>query len=210
MCNSHDLAVYGYDAVLEWVSEWVSEFHLFCAYSMYNSRESVWWWFQKKQARSILFHAQQRIVLFCFTIWTSHHAHERTCWRIWRNMLVIMMKKNFCWNCQSQQPRERYAWSLCILLFCMQWSFETLNRQQHWQTRWRFMFATLRNFTHTHSRLTALFPGLPRVSRYQKGKTNLDFTEARVSEWQWHQLGHMHDEEHNDIVTRSTATAQKA
>jgi len=30
-----------------------------------------------------------------------------------------------------------------------------------------------------------------RVSRYQKSKTNLDFTEARDSEWQWHQLGHM-------------------
>jgi len=29
------------------------------------------------------------------------------------------------------------------------------------------------------------------VSRYQKGKTNLDFTEARDSEWQWHQMGHM-------------------
>jgi len=29
------------------------------------------------------------------------------------------------------------------------------------------------------------------VSQYQKSKTNLDFTEARVSEWQWHQLGHM-------------------
>jgi len=29
------------------------------------------------------------------------------------------------------------------------------------------------------------------VSRYQKGKTNLDFTEAKNSEWQWHQLGHM-------------------
>ena len=26
---------------------------------------------------------------------------------------------------------------------------------------------------------------------YQKGKTNLDFTEARDSECQWHQLGHM-------------------
>jgi len=26
------------------------------------------------------------------------------------------------------------------------------------------------------------------VSWYQKGKTNLDFTD---SEWQWHQLGHM-------------------
>jgi len=27
------------------------------------------------------------------------------------------------------------------------------------------------------------------MSRYQKGITNLDFTEARDSEWQWHQLG---------------------
>jgi len=30
------------------------------------------------------------------------------------------------------------------------------------------------------------------VSRYQKGKADLDFTEARDSEWQWRQLGHMH------------------
>jgi len=29
------------------------------------------------------------------------------------------------------------------------------------------------------------------VGRYQKGKTKLDFTEARDSEWQWHPLGHM-------------------
>jgi len=29
------------------------------------------------------------------------------------------------------------------------------------------------------------------MSRYQKGKTDLDFTEARGSEWQWHQLGRM-------------------
>ena len=28
-------------------------------------------------------------------------------------------------------------------------------------------------------------------SRYEKGKTNLDFIEARDSDWQWHQLGHM-------------------
>ena len=35
------------------------------------------------------------------------------------------------------------------------------------------------------------FSGTTRVNRYQKGKTNLDFTEARDSEWQWHQLGHM-------------------
>ena len=29
------------------------------------------------------------------------------------------------------------------------------------------------------------------MNLYQKGKTDLDFTEARDSEWQWHQLGHM-------------------
>jgi len=29
------------------------------------------------------------------------------------------------------------------------------------------------------------------MSQYQKDKTNLDFTEAKDSEWQWHQLGHM-------------------
>jgi len=34
--------------------------------------------------------------------------------------------------------------------------------------------------THTHTRLTAS----TRVGRYQKGKTNLYFTEARDSEWQ--------------------------
>jgi len=41
------------------------------------------------------------------------------------------------------------------------------------------------------TRLTALFSRTTWVSRYQKGETNLDCTEARDSEWQWHQLGHM-------------------
>ena len=33
--------------------------------------------------------------------------------------------------------------------------------------------------------------GTTWVSWYQKGKTDLDFSEARDSEWQWHQLGHI-------------------
>ena len=45
--------------------------------------------------------------------------------------------------------------------------------------------------TATHTRLTALCPGLPGWSGTRNVKTNLDFTEARDSEWQWHQLGHM-------------------
>jgi len=48
----------------------------------------------------------------------------------------------------------------------------------------------LHTHTHTHP-LNGPLSGTTRVSRYQKGKTNLDFTEARDSEWQWHPLGHM-------------------
>jgi len=33
--------------------------------------------------------------------------------------------------------------------------------------------------------------GTNQVSRYLQGKTNLDFTGAKDSEWQWHQLDHM-------------------
>jgi len=44
---------------------------------------------------------------------------------------------------------------------------------------------------HTLTRLTALCLGLPRSASARKEKTNLDFTGARDSEWQWHQLGHM-------------------
>jgi len=40
---------------------------------------------------------------------------------------------------------------------------------------------------HTHP-FNGPLSGTTRVSRY---KTNLDFTEARDSEWQWHQLGRM-------------------
>jgi len=44
--------------------------------------------------------------------------------------------------------------------------------------------------TYTHL-FNGPLSGTTRVSRYQNGKTNLDFTEARDSEWQWHQLSHM-------------------
>ena len=47
-------------------------------------------------------------------------------------------------------------------------------------------------FLHTHTHpFNGPLTGTTRLSRYQRGKTNLDFTEARDSEWQWHQLGHM-------------------
>jgi len=42
------------------------------------------------------------------------------------------------------------------------------------------------------------------VSRYQKGKTNPDFTEARDSEWQWHQLGCMQSAPRSRQITTPT------
>jgi len=63
-----------------------------------------------------------------------------------------------------------------------------------------------------------------QVSQYQKGKTNLDFTEGRDSEWQWHQLGHRqvctslqtddHDTHHSvfyrpDALSATQPTASK-
>jgi len=48
------------------------------------------------------------------------------------------------------------------------------------------------NNTHTHTHLfNGPLSGTTRVSQYQNCKTILDFTGARDSEWQWHQLGHM-------------------
>ena len=43
-------------------------------------------------------------------------------------------------------------------------------------------------YKHTHP-FNGPLSGTTRVSRYQKGNTNLDFSEARDGEWQWHQLG---------------------
>jgi len=52
------------------------------------------------------------------------------------------------------------------------------------------LYISLHIHTYTHP-FNGPFSGTTRVSRYQKGKTNLDFIEARDSEWQWRQLGHM-------------------
>ena len=54
----------------------------------------------------------------------------------------------------------------------------------------KFVTISMQALTHTHM-FNGPLSGTTQVSWYQKGKTNLDFTEARDSEWQWHQLGHM-------------------
>jgi len=50
-----------------------------------------------------------------------------------------------------------------------------------------YKYFVITTLTHTPP-FNGLFSWTTQVSRCQKGKTNLDFTEARDSKWQWHQL----------------------
>ena len=70
------------------------------------------------------------------------------------------------------------------------------NARKGWLLKWQTFVTigyntdTLVVITQTHTHLfNGHLSGTTRVSRYQKGKTSLDFTEARDSEWQWYQLG---------------------
>jgi len=68
------------------------------------------------------------------------------------------------------------------------------DRQTHTQTRSSQYSAPLSAGRHTHTHthpFNGPLSGTTQLGRYQKGKTILDFTEAKDSEWQWHQLGHM-------------------
>ena len=82
------------------------------------------------------------------------------------------------------------------------WKLKIFNNTHTHKTKTRRKFwpyPAQQSHTHITTSLLLLHPfngpfsGTTQVSQYQKGKTNLDFTEARHSEWQWHQLGHMQD-----------------
>jgi len=65
------------------------------------------------------------------------------------------------------------------------------NRDQLWNpTLGNRVWATFAFLLFIHP-FNGPLSGTTQVSRYQKGKINLDFTEARDSEWQWNPLGHM-------------------
>jgi len=111
------------------------------------------------------------------------------------------------------------AWTFLYQHRCPSWHYiETMHNQVGTKTVIMIFTATYvqlmvpmaNTHTHTHIHVTptlctdykqpllqllqpfnSLFSRTTWVSRYQEGKTNLDFTAARDSEWQWHQLGHM-------------------
>jgi len=74
----------------------------------------------------------------------------------------------------------------------------TLSKNRSWRWRQPCLSSSIRcvrhsvcDVAHTHTHpFIGPFSRTTQVGRYQKGKTNLDLTEARDCEWQWHQLGH--------------------
>ena len=67
---------------------------------------------------------------------------------------------------------------------------QSLRTLTTWHSPAALLCAVQHTHTHTHTHpFNGPLSGTTWVSRYQIGKTNLDFTGARDSEWQWHQLG---------------------
>jgi len=85
--------------------------------------------------------------------------------------------------------RCRAAFRPCPANCCLTWWSAFVPRARLRMATW----VTFHSGTHTHARTHTHgpFSGTTRVSRYQKGKNQSGFTEARDGEWQWHQLGHM-------------------
>ena len=81
--------------------------------------------------------------------------------------------------------RHSLFWMQCLTdSQCTGWRWESETCIIYFNTCNRFGFIGVNQglVTHTHP-FNGPFSGTTQVSRYQKGKTNLDFTGARDSEW---------------------------
>jgi len=94
---------------------------------------------------------------------TAHGTGSDNC-RSWRTC----RRRNWTKGCRRLQRGHCCRWDLC--------ANSTLFMQQ--------------KHTHAHPS-NGPFSGTAQLSWYQEGKTNLNFSEGRDSEWQWHQLSHM-------------------
>jgi len=108
----------------------------------------------------------------------QNFKHQITCISVQWNVLYLLSSP------KCAMSREKFAY-LLLATACRQYNFAaTCNKIFQLLTS---MPADVGWPTHLISPLSRT----TRVSQYQKGRTNLHFTEARDSEWQWHQLSHM-------------------
>jgi len=101
------------------------------------------------------------------------------------------------YTCVNQRPQLRTKGFCCNTkavctagcLFCHpSKSVKALKGKRHGSKKQQKTSRGLRQNIPPHNThpFNSPFSGTTWVNRYQKGKTNLDFTEARDSEWQWH------------------------
>ena len=134
------------------------------------------------------YHSTQSVLYFP----DSSTPPQSSLYWVW---FVLNQTQSFCF--------QKFFWRLDFLNARCQWMPFSSPSQQCPNTASTKLFITptstavinrahahIRTHTHMHTHtFNGPLSGNTRVNRYQKGKTNLDFTEARDSEW--HQLGHM-------------------
>jgi len=87
----------------------------------------------------------------------------------------------------SDRPAVASIYTLPLYFGIAIFTFEVDRQIGVWSNYYQQHFSV---DTTTPHPLNGPLSGNTPVSRYQNGKTNLDLTDARDSEWQWHQLDH--------------------
>ena len=126
-----------------------------------------------------------------FIIW-HNEADETYCEMVTVTVVVVDSGQTLMWNCDVVR-RHTYQITPTVVETHLLWvALLVMKRSQNncLGKRWVVPMFILKTTT-TLQPFNGLFSRTTWVSRCQKGKTNLDFTGARDSEWQWHQLGHM-------------------
>ena len=93
-----------------------------------------------------------------------HHSHT--------TVLIISAYRQAC--SFSDVSSLLLCWHIYIILVSLNW----LKTESICLYTWQKAYDVRSTHTHTHP-FNGPFSGITQVSRYQKGKTNLDFTEAR-------------------------------
>ena len=118
----------------------------------------------------------------------------------WYQLIQVFLENRPLLNeCSSRSPCCNHSTCHCCCnagLSLPDYPASVANTMGHKQAvmwpAWHHHHGNFTNIQHTHTHtFNGPLSGTTQVSRYQKGKTNLDFTDAGDSEWQWHQLGHM-------------------
>ena len=111
-------------------------------------------------------------------------------WSVCSEMQIVCIWSSWC-HCHPKTPSSPASFKSTLVLPFWYWITQAVLEKRPLNgcsSISSYTRVIKQNNTHPFN---GPFSGTTQVSRYQKGKTNLDFTEARDSEWQWHQLDHM-------------------